>query len=356
MGQKTPTGDGFLLTVYRKNRNFIIMENLATIQSIVSVEKHPNADSLDIAQVLGYKCIVRRDQWKVGDKAIFIAPDSVLPALPWASFYNAKSSRVKAIKLRNEWSFGVIESAHNIGYTGPMEDGLDISEVIGVTKYAPPEPQDNSAAGVYGNGIPKTDETRWQGIRPNHLPIGEVVDVTQKIDGQSLSWLFEYNKETDKYKVSVGGRTFIFKDFAENNYTRGVARLGVSDKIEKFLREHENISLCFRGESYGVGIQKYEVNPHAKKPLGVVFYSVWNIDAMRYERKGSEFYIHNIASQLGLPTVPMLEKDVVLTYELIKKYDEELTQINGAPFEGVVIQHAKDSFKVINKHYDSKKK
>lgn len=332
------------------------MENLATIQSIVSVEKHPNADSLDIVQVLGYKCIVRRDEWKVGDKVIFIAPDSVLPALPWAAFYNAKSSRVKAVKLRNEWSFGVVESAQNVGYTGPMYIGLDISEVIGVTKYSPPEPQDNSAAGVYGNGIPKTDETKWQGIRSNDLPIGEVVDVTQKIDGQSLSWLFEYNKETDCYKQSVGGRSFIFKDFVENNYTRGVSRLGVAHKIEMFLREHGNLSLCLRGESYGVGIQKDDVNPHSKKPLGVAFYSVWNIADRRYERKGSKFYIHNVAPLLGLPTVPLLEKDVVLTYELIKKYDEELTQLNGAPFEGVVIQHANGSFKVINKYYDSMKK
>jgi len=331
------------------------MENLATIQTIIQAEKHPNADSLDIVRVLGYKCIVKRDQWKIGDKVIFIAPDSVLPDTQWAAFYNARSSRVKAIQLRKEWSFGIVESAQNIGYTGAMDDGLDVSEIIGVTKYAPPEPQDNSAAGVYGNGIPKTDETRWQGIRANNLPIGEMVDVTQKIDGQSLSWLFEYKKETDSYDISVGGRSFIFKKFVQNNYTRNVAALGVAEKIEKFLRSHGNVSLCFRGESYGVGIQKFSHNPHAKKPLGVSFFSVWNIDDRRYEFKGSKFYIHNIASELSLPTVPLLEKDVVLTWDLIKKYDEDLKQINGEPFEGVVIQHLNGSFKVINKHYDSKK-
>ena len=331
------------------------MDNLATIQSIVSVEKHPNADSLDIVQVLGYKCIVKRDQWKIGDKVIFIAPDSVLPDTQWAAFYKKRSSRVKAIQLRKEWSFGVVESAQNIGYTGAMDDGLDISEIIGVTKYAPPEPQDNSATGVYGNGIPKTDETRWQGIRPENIPYGKPVDVTQKIDGQSLSWLFEYKKDTDSYDISVGGRSFIFKKFVKNNYTKNVEALNLSKKIEDFLRSRGNISLCFRGESYGTGIQKFSNNPHCKKPLGVAFFSVWNIDKGRYERKGEEYYIHNISSQLGLPTVPLLEKDVILTRELIKKYDEDLTQINGEPFEGVVIQHHNGSFKVINKNYDSKK-
>lgn len=50
------------------------MENLATIQVISQVDKHPNADSLDIVQVLGYKCIVKKDQWKVGDKVILSLP------------------------------------------------------------------------------------------------------------------------------------------------------------------------------------------------------------------------------------------------------------------------------------------
>jgi hypothetical protein len=58
---------------------------------------------------------------------------------------------------------------------------------------------------------------------------------------------------------------------------------------------------------------------------------------------------------MGLPTVPMLERDVILTPELIKQYAEDLEQINGQPFEGVVINHAGGSFKIINLAYDAKK-
>jgi len=58
---------------------------------------------------------------------------------------------------------------------------------------------------------------------------------------------------------------------------------------------------------------------------------------------------------MELPTVPVLEKDVILTRELIAKYDEGIETIDGQPFEGVVINWRGGSFKVINKHYDSKK-
>ena len=58
---------------------------------------------------------------------------------------------------------------------------------------------------------------------------------------------------------------------------------------------------------------------------------------------------------MGLPTVPLLERDVPLTRELIAKYTEGLTEVNGQPFEGVVINWASGSCKAINKHYDAKK-
>ena len=84
--------------------------SLASIQSILKVEKHPNADLLDIAQVLGYKCIVKRGEYSEGQKIVFIEPDTVLPDKDWATFYKSKSNRVKAIRLRGEWSMGIVES------------------------------------------------------------------------------------------------------------------------------------------------------------------------------------------------------------------------------------------------------
>ncbi len=339
--------------------------NHASIQRIVSVRAHPNADLLDIATVLCYECIVKRDQWKAGELCVFIEPDSVLPEAPWSAFYRAKGNRVKAIRLRNCWSFGIVESFSNVGYTGPVEECLDLSTVLGVTHYESPVPQDLAASGPYGFGIPRTDETRYQSI--SELPFGEKVDVTLKVDGQSWSAFCKLEPESNdstfelvqSFKVTrgVGGRSFLYKLDCDNNYTRNERQYDVLNRLEAFCRTHE-MSICLRGESYGGGIQKGAHNPHSKLPLGLALFSTWLIDERRYACKGDQLYIHTIASAMGLPTVPVLERDVILTPEVIKRYAEirEAVVVNGVaqPFEGVVINHSKGSFKVISLGYDAR--
>ncbi len=359
---------------------------LASIQPILAVETHPNADSLDICTVKAYKAIVKRGQWKVGELCVFIEPDSVLPDAPWAAFYKAKSNRVKAIRLRGAWSFGIIESLTILGEVALAEPnrwtllpGVDVTDHLGITKYEAPMPQDLNASGPYGFGIPKTDEHRWQGL--DTLPYGEKVDVTLKIDGQSWSAFCKLEPEKNgpafemvqSFKVTrgVGGRSFLYKPESDNHYTRNERKLGVLDKLEAFCRANE-VSLCLRGEQYGQGIQSGAHNPHISLPVGVALFSTWLIDERRYATKGHPFYIYDLAPQLGLPTVPVLERDVILTPELIKRYAEELETLWCAhwgfgldkdgkvftekrPFEGVVINHAGGSFKVINLHYDAKK-
>ena len=76
---------------------------------------------------------------------------------------------------------------------------------------------------------------------------------------------------------------------------------------------------------------------------------------MRYTSPNEPHYVESVCHELDLPYIPILEKDVPLTEVLIKKYDEDLVEINGQPFEGVVIKGKGFSFKVINKYYDSKK-
>lgn len=328
--------------------------SLASIQPILSVVHHPNADLLDVVTVLRYQCIVKRDQWQVGQLCVFIEPDTVLPDVPWAAFYRAKSNRVKAIRLRQVWSMGIVESAAATGYTGPMGVGTNVAATLGITHYEPPMPQDLAASGPYGFGIPKTDQERWQSLVD--IPFGAVVDVTLKVDGQSWSALCKLPDPAadTPLTLAVGGRSFLYKPESTNHYTRNEANLGVLAKLEVFCRER-NVSLCLRGEQYGNGIQAGAHNPHSKQPLNLAFFSTWLIDERQYAHKGHPLYIHTIAGQLGLPIVPVLERDVILTPELITRYDEQLEQVGGQSFEGVVINHVGGSFKVINKHFDSRK-
>ena len=331
---------------------------LASIEIITAVERHQNADALSICSVLGFKCITQLDQYKAGDVICFIQPDCVLPDKLWAEFYKKKSGRTKAIRLRQVWSEGIIESLETVGYTGPLEVGREISADIGVTHYEPPLPQELNAKGGLPFYIPATDEERLENLEV--VPWGEIVDVTLKVDGQSFSAFCDIADTPSDGHVSyttqfgVTGRRMEYKLDCENNFTRNSKAFNLEDKLTKFCII-ANQSICIRGEQYGAGIQKSPINPHAKLPLSLAFYGVWLINERRYARKGEEFYAYNLIPALNLPTCPVVERDVILTPELVKKYAEDLTEINGHSFEGVVVQWRGGSFKILNKTYDSKK-
>jgi RNA ligase (TIGR02306 family) len=264
------------------------------------------------------------------------------------------------MKLRGEWSFGIFAplSILNMGNVN-WQEGDEVSEVLDIVKYEPPEPKDESAKGGLPFGTPKTDENRYQNLKIADY-YGVIADITEKIDGQSCSYGFK--KETDYFFVAKRSMELKWKSTDEqgnvvkhvNNFTDHIERYGIEDKLRAYCQLH-NVSLALRGESYGVGIQNMKANPHSKKKNGWAMFSVWNIDENRYERKGDKHYFLNVAKALDLPTVGVWEKDVKITPQLIQKYSEGLEKINGEYFEGVVVNTNETSFKIINLKYDSLK-
>jgi len=95
----------------------------ATIEIISEVIPHPNADRLDLAKVLGFQCVVPKNQYKQGDMVIYIRPDSVLPTDPWAEEYRKYSpKRVKSVKIRQIWSEGIIVPLTILNFYGKILD------------------------------------------------------------------------------------------------------------------------------------------------------------------------------------------------------------------------------------------
>lgn len=331
---------------------------IATTEVIKEILPHPNADKLVIAKVLGYTAVVPKDVYKSGQVIIYVQPDSVLPMEDkWAEEYRKYApKRIKAIKLRNVWSEGLVLpldvlTNYDDGRVVEILDGKigeDVSEFLHIKHYEPPVPQDLSAKGGLPYGIPKTDEERWENIED--IPYGKLVDLTLKIDGQSWSAFYH----VDESRFGVCGRSFEYKLDRENNYLANAKNYNIEEKLTKFCKEN-NVSLCLRGESHGIGIQGFEINTHSKKPLSLAIFSVYLIAERRYARKGDTFYFINVAKALDLPHVPVVEENVELTRQLIDKYSIGIESLNGVPFEGVVVNHDSGSFKIINKYYDSNK-
>jgi RNA ligase (TIGR02306 family) len=331
---------------------------LATIEKITNLRSHENADALEIVEVLGYQAVVPIRLHKEGDLVVYIQPDTVLPKdQEWAEEYIRYSpKRVKAVRLRGEWSEGVVaplskfddNDAFVLWFIDDSCIGEEVSDAIGVVKYEPPLPKNESAVGGLPYQMSKTDEERFENML-DKIPYGEVVDISLKYDGQSSTHGFHV--PDDRYFLT--GRRFEINSDEENRYSVHCPK--VRDIITDFCKK-EGVSLAFRGESYGNGIQASKNNVHSAKPHSIAFFSIYNVDERRYERKGSKYYFVDVCDKLGLERVEILEKDVILTPEIIEKYSKGIKKLpNGNRFEGVVVNHANGSFKIINKFYDADK-
>lgn len=305
---------------------------LASIEKILDVRKHPKADRLDIVKVLGYQLVTQKDLYQPGDYIIYVQPDTVLPIDDWTEGYRKYApNRIRCIQLKGEYSEGILVPLdlveHLTGTLKPEDHiGVEISHVIGVTKYEPPIPQDLTAERY--SPLPQTDEERWENLI-DKLPFGEVVDVTLKIDGSSTSG--SYFLEEKLYTVS--GRVLEFKVETTNNYTVLTEKFSLKEKLTKFCEENQE-SLSIRGEVYGKGIQSSINNPSSQEEKSFAVFSVYNIKEAKEMEKGSKYYFDNICKELELPTVPFIERDVVLTKELIQKYSVDLKELDGKLFEG----------------------
>lgn len=112
---------------------------IVEVCEVDAIEKHPNADRLSIVSVKGWNSIVGLDQYKVGDKVVFIPPDCILPETLIEKYnldYIKKSGRTGTVKLRGFISQGLVLDVPQ----GNFRIGDDVASVLGITKWQPPEP------------------------------------------------------------------------------------------------------------------------------------------------------------------------------------------------------------------------
>src|SRR5690242_2510401 len=74
--------------------------NLASVQIVEDIQNHTNSDNLALAKVLGWQVVIKRGEFKVGDKIVYFEIDSLLPDKEWCDFMKDRKFRVKTIKLR----------------------------------------------------------------------------------------------------------------------------------------------------------------------------------------------------------------------------------------------------------------
>lgn len=181
---------------------------LATVERISAVDPIAGADSIEVATVRGWQVVIRKDEFTVGDRVVFIEIDTALPLDdPRFAFLGPRGSRLvdgrphhvlRTARLRGQYSQGLViatdqfpEIATVTG--GAPAVGADLTDVLGLLVYEPPVPVQLSGmvAGAFPTDVVgKTDSVRVQNLSDEVLTIlGESGrwEATEKLDGSSVT-------------------------------------------------------------------------------------------------------------------------------------------------------------------------
>lgn len=229
---------------------------LASIEIVKSVKKHNNAENLEILDVLGWQTIVKKGIHKDGDKVVFITIDTIVPRYNWSEFLvdqknPDKAIRIKNIKLRGEFSSGLIiplsEFPDNFK---EYEEGYDLTELLGVTKYIKEIPANLSGEtlGDFPTSIiSKTDEDNGlndPSLVDKVLNYDSHITVTSKLDGSSITLIID-NGQLDQ----VCTRNLSKKETENNTFWKAARNITIP----------ENWTGVIQGELCGNGIQRNQL-------------------------------------------------------------------------------------------------
>jgi RNA ligase (TIGR02306 family) len=167
------------------------MRKLASIQKIWNIEPIEGADAIMKASVLGWQLVIRKDEFAIGDLCVYCEIDSIMPDKPEFEFVRSRGNRIKTIRLRGQISQGVCFPLSVLPSTLTIQEDMDVTELLGVTKFEPPIPANlaGEVKGMFPSFMPKTDETRVQ-VLQSVLDkfVGTKCYVAEKLDGSSTTY------------------------------------------------------------------------------------------------------------------------------------------------------------------------
>ena len=333
---------------------------LASIEIIKSIKQHPGADLLDIAAVLGWQTIVKRGEYKEGDRVVFVVIDTILPVLPWSEFLADKKNpekpiRLKTVKLRGEYSQGLVLPISildgNTFAAGTWQIGADVGAELGIKKYE--KELSASLSGEIAGTFPaylisQTDED-------NGLSNPDIVEevlkhpitITKKYDGSSCTIIIDNGEITH-----VCSRRLSIKESTSNAFWHVARKLAIP----------EGWSGIIQGECMGPGIQGNQLK--LLEPT-LYAYQIRNEAGYMTWHNMSQFCQQNLNCNY-VPLVWVFDSDFhnITLEDLITIADKQTLDVEiddkGIPAEGIVVRPSDYrasgigrplGFKIINRNY-----
>jgi RNA ligase (TIGR02306 family) len=336
---------------------------LASIQKILSLKKHENAETLSIAKILGWTVVVKTGEFTVGDEVVYCEVDSLLPKRPEFAFLEKTKYRIKTVRLRGVVSQGICFPKSILG-KGMMEnfhEGDDVTNFLEIIKYEPPilEHLSGEIKGTFPHFIPKTDEDRINSI-PSLFDLykSTLGYITEKLDGSSCTYYYTRNNDY----FGMCSRNLELK-YDETNSANIIYKYAIINDLKNKLKNYcikNSCDIALQGELIGEKIQgnKYRLHGNYYR-----VFSIYNITSGKYE--GIKTLLP-ILDNLNLDFVPMIanpSKPFASIDEMIDFTKGMYSSIySGIPIEGIVWRSIVEtysevtsshrlSFKVVNPEF-----
>lgn len=353
------------------------MRKLASIKTISDIVPIEGKDRIVLAMVDGWSVIVKKGEFDIGDKCVYVEIDSVLPEKPEFEFLRKNNFRIKTMKMSGCISQGICFPLNILPQkiNGTYEVEEDVTDIIGIKQYEKTmdvEPKDedkNRKKKKYprflmrmawfrklvlpkkqSKGLPsfvsKTDETRIQNM-PFILKDKREWIATEKVDGQSGTFCLVRHKSKlpfckDKFEYIVCSRNNRLCSKDNSSYWRVSDKYKIENALRNIIGDKEWIVL--QGECIAPKVQgnKYKVSDADFYAFNLIYPT---------GRLGS-VEAKEICGRNGIKFVPIVATDYILpdTVNEVLEYAHGKSQIGDTLREGLVFrsEDGKQSFKAVD--------
>lgn len=303
------------------------MRKLATIRQIEEINPIPDADAIEVATVGGWRVVIKKGEYQVGDFAIYCEVDSWIPhrLAPFLSkgqepreFNGVPGQRLRTVRLRGQLSQGLLLPLDllpaNDNFNGARAAGLDVTELLGVQKYEPPVPAELAGLikGPWPSQVQKTDQERVQNLTGEWSELSELTyEVTEKLEGSSMTAGIVNNE------FVVCSRNLNLTETDSNSLWQMARRY----RIEERMRELGLLNYVVQGEIIGEGIQG---NHYAIRGQDFYVFDILDINTGRYLAPSQR---REVCQHLALRHVPVIHETLNIAGRTV---DQVLDMADGA--------------------------
>ena len=337
------------------------MRKMASIRKIDDIAPIEGADAIEVATVGGWKVVIKKGEFNVGDLAVYCEIDSWIPTelAPFLSkgkeprvYEGVKGERLRTVKLRGQISQGLLlplePTCANI--ESLLFEGLDVSFPLNIQKWEMQVPAQlaGQVKGNFPTQIPKTDQERAQNLVKEIVganEIGQRFEITEKLEGSSMTcYLIDG-------VFGVCSRNLDLKCDEVNSFW---ATAIAEDVEEKMRSEFGLADFAVQGELVGPGVQG---NIYKLSKLEFRVFDIYDIMRGVYVDPATR---HAMVESMGLKHVPILAHQAQLYDTLgitdipqLLKFAEGKSVLGGCEREGIVFKEVNGgfTFKVISNKY-----